>query len=65
VLTVITLYLVAEGVTQTGGLDLAMNMVLGKASTVFWAQVRRPLHCAGPVGREGTLTASGAAVAGA
>jgi hypothetical protein len=38
-----TLYLVAEGVTQTGGLDLAMNMVLGKASTVFWAQVSHPL----------------------
>lgn len=34
------LYLVAEGVTQTGGLDLAMNFMLGKASTVFWAQVR-------------------------
>lgn len=33
------LYLVAEGVTQTGGLDLAMNFMLGKASTVFWAQV--------------------------
>lgn len=34
------LYLVAEGVTQTGGLDLAMNLMLGKANTVFWAQAR-------------------------
>jgi hypothetical protein len=40
VLTVMMLYLVAEGVTQTGGLDLAMNFMLGKASTTFWAQVR-------------------------
>jgi hypothetical protein len=39
VLTVMMLYLVAEGVTQTGGLDLAMNFMLGKASTTFWAQV--------------------------
>lgn len=39
VLTVMMLYLVAEGVTQTGGLDLAMNLMLGKASTTFWAQV--------------------------
>eukprot|EP00878_Enallax_costatus_P023684 GHUV01025215.1.p2 GENE.GHUV01025215.1~~GHUV01025215.1.p2 ORF type:complete len:328 (+),score=77.33 GHUV01025215.1:790-1773(+) len=40
VLTVLVLYIVAEGVSQTGGLDLAMNFMLGKASTVFWAQVR-------------------------
>ncbi|WIA31323.1 hypothetical protein OEZ86_002225 [Tetradesmus obliquus] len=40
VLTVLVLYLVAEGVSQTGGLDLAMNFMLGRASTVFWAQVR-------------------------
>lgn len=44
------LYLVAEGVTQTGGLDLAMNLMLGKANSVFWAQVRRgapsdPVSC--------------------
>lgn len=31
---------VLTGITQTGGLDLAMNLLLGKASTVFWAQVR-------------------------
>ncbi|KAF6235190.1 hypothetical protein COO60DRAFT_1671656 [Scenedesmus sp. NREL 46B-D3] len=43
VLTVLVLYLVAEGVSQTGGLDLAMNFMLGKASTVFWAQVRMML----------------------
>jgi hypothetical protein len=40
VLTVMMLYLVAEGVTQTGGLDLAMNLMLGRASTTFWAQVK-------------------------
>lgn len=40
VLTVMMLYLVAEGVTQTGGLDLAMNLMLGKSNSVFWAQVR-------------------------
>jgi hypothetical protein len=33
------LYVVAEGVTQTGGLDLAMNFMLGKANSTFWAQV--------------------------
>eukprot|EP00877_Chromochloris_zofingiensis_P003154 jgi/Chrzof1/1283/Cz10g01050.t1 len=40
VLTVVVLYAVAEGVSQTGGLDIAMNYMLGKARTVFWAQVR-------------------------
>lgn len=45
VLTVMMLYLVAEGVTQTGGLDLAMNFMLGKASTTFWAQVRAGYAC--------------------
>lgn len=40
VLTVLVLYLVAEGVNQTGSLDLAMNYMLGRASTVFWAQAR-------------------------
>lgn len=44
VLTVMALYLVAEGVSQTGGLDLAMNFMLGqKTRSVFWAQVRGAL----------------------
>ncbi|GBF89760.1 sodium sulfate co-transporter [Raphidocelis subcapitata] len=40
VLTVLALYAVAEGVSQTGGLDILMSKVLGRASSVFWAQVR-------------------------
>lgn len=40
VLTVLALYIVAEGVSQTGGLDILMNKVLGRANSVFWAQVR-------------------------
>lgn len=43
VLTVLALYAVAEGVSQTGGLDILMNKVLGRASSVFWAQVRMML----------------------
>ncbi|GIL57892.1 hypothetical protein Vafri_13129 [Volvox africanus] len=39
-LTVIFLYLVAEGVTQTGGLELIMNYVLGRSRSVHWALVR-------------------------
>ncbi|PNH12358.1 putative sodium/sulfate cotransporter 3, partial [Tetrabaena socialis] len=39
-LTVIMLYLVAEGVTQTGGLELIMNYVLGRSRSVHWALVR-------------------------
>eukprot|EP00879_Flechtneria_rotunda_P031768 GHRR01034729.1.p1 GENE.GHRR01034729.1~~GHRR01034729.1.p1 ORF type:complete len:164 (-),score=29.62 GHRR01034729.1:217-708(-) len=39
VLTVVVLYLVAEGVSQTGCLDLAFNAILGRSHTVFWAQV--------------------------
>jgi hypothetical protein len=40
VLTVMALFIVAEGVSQTGGLDILMNKVLGNAKSVFWAQVR-------------------------
>ncbi|KAI8476576.1 MAG: putative sodium/sulfate cotransporter 3 [Monoraphidium minutum] len=43
VLTVMALYIVAEGVSQTGGLDILLNKVLGRASSVFWAQVRMML----------------------
>ncbi|KXZ47579.1 hypothetical protein GPECTOR_34g738 [Gonium pectorale] len=39
-LTVVFLYLVAEGVTQTGGLELIMNYVLGRSRSVHWALVR-------------------------
>lgn len=39
----LALYVVAEGVSQTGGLDILMNKVLGSASSVFWAQVRMML----------------------
>ncbi|EFJ39566.1 hypothetical protein VOLCADRAFT_70819, partial [Volvox carteri f. nagariensis] len=39
-LTVIFLYMVAEGVTQTGGLELIMNYVLGRSRSVHWALVR-------------------------
>ncbi|KAG2432791.1 hypothetical protein HXX76_008526 [Chlamydomonas incerta] len=39
-LTVIFLYWVAEGVTQTGGLELVMNYVLGRSRSVHWALVR-------------------------
>ncbi|GIL78280.1 hypothetical protein Vretifemale_7730, partial [Volvox reticuliferus] len=39
-LTVIFLYLVAEGITQTGGLELIMNYVLGRSRSVHWALVR-------------------------
>ncbi|PNH03965.1 putative sodium/sulfate cotransporter 3 [Tetrabaena socialis] len=42
-LTVIMLYLVAEGVTQTGGLELIMNYVLGRSRSVHWALVRSML----------------------
>lgn len=34
------LFVVAEGVSQTGGLDILMNKVLGSAKSTFWAQVR-------------------------
>jgi hypothetical protein len=52
VLTVMMLYLVAEGVTQTGGLDLAMNLMLGKANSVFWAQVRSSARAHVPFGAD-------------
>ncbi|KXZ43508.1 hypothetical protein GPECTOR_88g451 [Gonium pectorale] len=42
-LTVVFLYLVAEGVTQTGGLELLMNHVLGRSRSVHWALVRSML----------------------
>ncbi|KIZ06533.1 hypothetical protein MNEG_1421 [Monoraphidium neglectum] len=43
VLTVMALFIVAEGVSQTGGLDILLNKVLGSASSVFWAQTRMML----------------------
>ncbi|KAG2495059.1 hypothetical protein HYH03_006670 [Edaphochlamys debaryana] len=42
-LTVIFLYWVAEGVTQTGGLEQVMNYVLGRSRSVHWALVRSML----------------------
>ncbi|PNW74959.1 hypothetical protein CHLRE_12g502600v5 [Chlamydomonas reinhardtii] len=39
-LTVVFLYWVAEGITQTGGLELIMNYVLGRSRSVHWALVR-------------------------
>ncbi|KAG2451461.1 hypothetical protein HYH02_004059 [Chlamydomonas schloesseri] len=46
-LTVVFLYWVAEGITQTGGLELIMNYVLGRSRSVHWALVRSmfPVMC--------------------
>ncbi|PNW77626.1 hypothetical protein CHLRE_10g445000v5 [Chlamydomonas reinhardtii] len=46
-LTVIFLYWVAEGITQTGGLELIMNFVLGRSRSVHWALARSmfPVMC--------------------
>lgn len=40
VLTVVALYVVAEGIAQTGGLERLMSGVLGQKTTAFWATVR-------------------------
>ena len=40
VLTVMALYAVAQGVSQTGALDVLMGRVLGRARSVHWALVR-------------------------
>ena len=40
VLTVMTLYAVVQGVSQTGALDVLMGRVLGRARSVHWALVR-------------------------
>eukprot|EP00197_Chlamydomonas_leiostraca_P003208 CAMPEP_0202871170 /NCGR_PEP_ID=MMETSP1391-20130828/17994_1 /ASSEMBLY_ACC=CAM_ASM_000867 /TAXON_ID=1034604 /ORGANISM="Chlamydomonas leiostraca, Strain SAG 11-49" /LENGTH=124 /DNA_ID=CAMNT_0049551901 /DNA_START=85 /DNA_END=456 /DNA_ORIENTATION=- len=42
-LTVMALYVVAEGINQTGGLERVMNRVLGRSDGVFWALVRMQL----------------------
>ncbi|GAQ88449.1 Na+/dicarboxylate [Klebsormidium nitens] len=39
-LTVVVLYVVAEGIGQTGGMEKALNIVLGRSPSIFWAQVR-------------------------
>ena len=44
-LTVIMLYLVAEGIYQTGGLESALNRLLGRSRSVFWALVRMMIPC--------------------
>ncbi|XP_024365164.1 probable sodium/sulfate cotransporter 3 [Physcomitrium patens] len=40
VLTVVILFVVAEGIGQTGGMEKALNLLLGKATSPFWAITR-------------------------
>lgn len=44
-LTVIFLYLVAEGVAQTGGFEYIMGYVLGRSRSPYWAIVRLTVPC--------------------
>lgn len=39
-LTVVILFVVAEGISQTGGMEKALNLFLGKTRSPFWAITR-------------------------